>query len=217
MACPLEDLAMEGGQEKQTAGPEEASADRPETPPPPPYSGSETPPLPNPAKFYRMIGVGGMHGDWTGTTRPRLFPESLYFFVHDGALHSYLASSFCVRIWLLLGAYLCISTPFLLPLAPVVVCCRAVYLVYHGRLAELGYLPWYAQFLPLAFLYMCLYELVLYLNWQQRRQVDTQNFGPRYRFPVLYLFLRTTEHHLIRLLPASLIRSLYSQIEIPKE
>ncbi|KAM3455420.1 hypothetical protein MY3296_002400 [Beauveria thailandica] len=223
MACPQEELATERGKEEQTAGPEEATDDGrktpPPPPPPPPYSGSgsETPRRrPIPAEFYRMIGVGGMHGDWANTTGPRLFPESLYLFVHDGALHSFLARGFCVRIWLLLGAYFCISTPFLVRLAPVVVCCRVVYLVYHGRLAELGRLPWYAQFLPLVSFYMCIYELALYCTWRQYRQDDTHNFGPRYRFPALYLFLRNAEQLLIRLLPASLVRSLNNQVEIPK-
>ncbi|KAM3563956.1 hypothetical protein ARSEF4850_002096 [Beauveria asiatica] len=215
MACPQEELATERGKEEQTAGPEEASADGRKTPPPP-YSGGETPPRPVPAEFYRKIGVGGMHGDWANTTGPRLFPESLYLFVHDGALHSFLARGFCVRIWLLLGAYFCISTPFLVRLAPVVVCCRVVYLVYHGRLAELGHLPWYAQFLPLVSFYICIYELALYATWRQYRLDDTHNFGPRYRFPALYLFLRHAEHILVRLLPTSLVRSLNNQVEIPK-
>ncbi len=192
---------MERGKEKQqTACPGEPGAVGSKIQP---CSGGETLPAPVDASIDRLIGVGGMHESFAGEARPRLFPESLWLFIHDGALHRHIG---WVRFWLLPGAFLSVSIVFLVLLAPAIACGRALYLVRHGRLADLGHLSWYAPFLPLVFSYISAYKFLLCCIWRQYRQVDKQNLGPRYRFPVLYLCLRVIEHYMIRLLPNSLIR-----------
>lgn len=194
---------MERGKARRTAGSEELGTDGSKTSS---FGGNETLPAPVDASLYEVIGVGGMHGSFVGESRSRLFPDSLYLFIHDGALHRHIARSFWLRIWLLFGAFLSVSIVFLVLLAPAIVCGRAVYLARAGRLADLGHLPWYVPFLPLVFLYTSGYELLLYIAWQHFRETDTQNFGPTYRFPVLYICVNVIEHCIMWLLSIGMLK-----------
>lgn len=192
MACPEEELPLEPGKARQTACLEELGIDGSKTPP---CSGSETSPESDPADVHRIISVRGIHALLAGESRSRLFPESLYLFIHDGALHRYIACNFWVRIWLLFAAFLSVSIVFMVPLTPVFLCGRAVYLARFGRLADLGDLSYYPPCLPIVFFELFGSEAFFYICWHQFRLTDTHNFGPEYRFPILYICLRAIEHY----------------------
>lgn len=205
MVPPKEEAAMECANEQQTTSDNEPSdgADRP----PPPSSRSRLSAMPIPESLYRLVGTRGLHRSFTRSTGPRLFPESLYRYIHDGALHRYMAGRFWLRFWLLPAAFFALSLVLVVLLAPVIVFGRARHLAREGRLpADLGRLSWYAPFLPLICAFLSLNEMYFYCHWVKCRRADTQHFGPTYRFPVLYVWLRVVENCMVRLLPSRVLR-----------
>lgn len=149
----------------------------------------------------RWITAGGIHQDLLN--RPRKFlPQSLFRFLHED-LHLCIADSFCVRIWLLPAAFVLVTVALFTPLAPFIVCTRFFYLACFGTLADVGNLSWYAPIPALLFAYLFALEIALFFAWVYFRDRDTEQFGPTYPFPVLYMCLRMIDGWIMWLLRLS--------------